>query len=113
MKFLIIRNNETIGGLKINDWKQQQDVTWFFRKEITKFFKKLTDDFLKFDSDFLKFDRFEFLGLRDKFVEIDLWNKCSVSCNNTTDGFEVLIFGDDGMLEFEIKPLNNIKFFEV
>jgi hypothetical protein len=106
MKFLIIRNNETIGGLKINDWKEQQDVTWFFRKEITKFFKKLTDDFLKFD-------RFQFLGLRNKFVEIDLWNKCSVSCNNTTEGFEVFINGDDGMLKFEIKPLNNIRFFEV
>jgi hypothetical protein len=104
MKFLIIRNNETIGGLKINDWKEQQDVTWFFRKEITKFFKKLTDDFLKFD-------RFQFLGY--KFVEIDLWNKCSVSCNNTTEGFEVFINGDDGMLKFEIKPLNNIRFFEV
>jgi len=25
----------------------------------------------------------------------------------------VLIFGDDGLLEFEIKPLNDIKFFEV
>lgn len=107
MKFLIIRNNETIGGLKIDNWKDQQDVNWFFKKEIEQFFKKLTDDFLKFD-------KFEFLGLRDKFIEIDLWNLCSVRCcNNTTNSFDVIIFGDDGMIEFEIKPLNNIRFFEV
>ena len=108
MKFLIIRNNETIGGLKINNWKDQQDVNWFFRKEITKFFERVTNDFL-----LMKNTQFEFLSLKDKFIEIDLWNKCEIDVMNYNDSFEVWICGDDGMLEFEIKSLNNIKFLEV
>ena len=113
MKFLIIRNNETIGGLNIeanedstNFIDFNQDLDWFLESKIKEFFKGLIDDFFKFKN-------FEFLGLRNKFIDLDLWNKCDVSCNVLQDCFEVLIFGDNGILEFEIKPLNNIRFFEV
>jgi len=112
MEFLIIRDEETIGGLKINmnghsliDFNQDLDM--FLETRFEEFFENICKDFLN------NFDDFEFLGLKDKLVSMDLWNKCDVSCNVLQDCFEVLIFGDDGLLEFEIKPLNDIKFFEV
>ena len=111
MKFLIIRNNETIGGLNIEVNEDSlidfnQDLDWFLESKIREFFKGLIDDFFKFKN-------FEFLGLRDKLIDLDLWNKCEIDVGIDNDFFNVWIFGDDGMLKLEIKPLNNIRFFEV
>jgi len=51
--------------------------------------------------------------LREKLINLDLWNKCEIDIMTYNDCFEAWITGDDGILELKIKPLNNIRFFEV
>jgi len=104
MKFLILENNEVLGGLNLKSNPNRKTI----REQIEDFFVLLTKDF------FENHNKFKFLGLENKFIEIDLWNKCSVNCNKgTEEKFELWIFGDDGLIHLEIKPLNSVKFFEV
>tara|TARA_R100000353_G_scaffold161354_1_gene121271 strand:- start:792 stop:1157 length:366 start_codon:yes stop_codon:yes gene_type:complete len=112
MKFLIIRNNETIGGLNIEVNEDSlidfnQDLDWFLESKLKEFFEGVINDFQH------NIKNFEFLGLREKLINLDLWNKCEIDIMTYNDCFEAWITGDDGILELKIKPLNNIRFFEV
>ena len=112
MKFLINRNGHNLGGLNIEIDEESlinnnHDIDLVIEIKLKEFFESVVNDFQH------NYKTFEFFNLRDKFIEIDLWNKCSIDVMDYNDSFEVWICGDDGMLEFEIKSLNNIKFLEV
>ena len=80
-------------------------------KDVEKFIKTVMD-IEKRDKDTWKesYEMIKDLDIEDKIDDIDIYNQCSVCVSPPQyedDGFDICIYGDDGMLHFKLQTKPN------
>tara|TARA_R110002020_G_scaffold522_1_gene2593 strand:+ start:437 stop:763 length:327 start_codon:yes stop_codon:yes gene_type:complete len=108
MEFLIKTNFEQIGIIKLNFEKHHLGIMKF-EKQLETFFKSVIIDFLT-DKEI------HFPTLVNQFKQAGFHEKISIDVNWSgflSANFEVSIFGDDDLIQFDVIELSNIKRFEV
>jgi len=108
MEFLIKTNFEQIGIIKLDSKKHHLGIMEF-EKQLETFFKSVIIDFLT-DKEI------HFPTLVNQFKQAGFHEKISIDVNWSgflSANFEVSIFGDDDLIQFDVIELSNIKRFEV
>ena len=108
MEFLITDKFEQIGIIKLDSKKHHLGIMEF-EKQLETFFKSVIIDFLTEKE-------IHFPTLVEQFKQAGFHEKISIDVNWSgflSANFEVSIFGDDDLIQFDVIELSNIKRFEV
>ena len=108
MEFLIKTNFEQIGIIKLNFEKHHLGIMEF-EEQLETFFKSVIIDFLTNKE-------IHFPTLVTQFKNAGFHEKISIDVNLSgflSGNFDVSIFGDDDLIQFDVIQLSNIKRFEV
>lgn len=108
MEFLITDKFGQIGIIKLDSKKHHLGIMEF-EKQLETFFKSVIIDFLT-DKEI------HFPTLVNQFKQAGFHEKISIDVNLSgflSGNFDVSIFGDDDLIQFDVIQLSNIKRFEV